>query len=515
MDIVVACHWRFVRPHPPLCLPLPRAALGSPLHRRQQSSSWRAARLSAGTAKRRRMARAGGLDMAFPKDFVWGAATASYQIEGAAAEDGKGPSVWDMQCRKEKAVWNGQSGEVACDHYHRYLEDVALMRELGLKGYRFSISWPRVLPEGVGRINAPGLDFYDRLADALLEAGIQPWVTLFHWDYPQALFCRGGWLSPDSPGWFADYAAIVVKKLGDRVTHWLTHNEPQCTIGLGHRNGTHAPGMKLAQPEWLLAGHRLLLSHGKAVQALRANSPRPCRIGLAPVGCLGLPATDSPVDIEIARRGTFAVLKKDAWNSAWWMDPVFLGRYPEDGLKLFADSLPPIAPDDMKTISQPLDFFAVNIYWGLHAGLGPDGAPGIVAEPIGHPLTAFRWPVTPEALYWGPKFYYERYQLPIYITENGMSGADWVSLDGRVHDPQRVDFLHRYLRELERACAEGVDARGYFLWSLMDNFEWAEGYKERFGIVFTDYRTQKRIPKDSAWWYRDVIARNGLGQHGA
>jgi len=447
--------------------------------------------------------------MAFPKGFVWGAAAASYQVEGAARDDGKGPSVWDMMCRRPGAIWNGQNGDVACDHYHRYKEDVALMKMIGLKAYRLSIAWARVMPEGVGQVNPKGLAFYDRLVDELLAAGIAPFVTLFHWDYPHALYCRGGWLNRDSADWFAEYASVVVRKLGDRVRHWMTHNEPQCFVGLGHFEGRHAPGDKLPWAEILRIAHHANLAHGKGVQAIRGATRVAAKVGFAPVGCIKIPATDSKKDVEAARRDMFSVTAQNVWNNTWWMDPVFFGRYPADGVRLFAKDMPPIQAGDMETIRQPLDFFGANIYNGGLVRAARNGRPEAVPHPLGHALTAFKWPVTPEALYWGPKFFYERYKLPVYITENGMSCNDWVSLDGKVHDPQRIDFTARYLRELGRAIRDGVDVRGYFHWSIMDNFEWAEGAKERFGMIHVDYLTQKRTPKDSAYWYKQVIATSG------
>jgi beta-glucosidase len=445
----------------------------------------------------------------FPAGFTWGVAAASYQVEGAAAEDGRGESVWDMLCRKPGAVWNGHTGDIACDHYHRYREDVAIMKAMGVNAYRLSVAWPRVLPGGTGAVNAKGLAFYDRLVDELLAAGVTPWITMFHWDFPLALYKRGGWLNRDSADWFADYATVVVRRLGDRVRDWMTHNEPQCTIGLGHQTGVHAPGDKLATAEWLLAGHNLLRSHGKCAQAIRAASPGHCRIGYAPVGHGAMPASASAADVKAAREWTFAVKQADSWNASWWMDPVVFGKYPADGLKLFGANAPAACCDDMETIRQPLDFVGMNIYHCRTVKAGKDGCPVEAPRAPGYPINTFTWPVAPSSLYWLPKFWQERYGLPIVITENGMCNTDWVSLDGKVHDPQRIDFLRRYLMELRRAAADGVDVRGYFQWSIMDNFEWAEGYKQRFGLVHVDYQTQKRTPKDSAWWYRDVIASNG------
>jgi beta-glucosidase len=447
--------------------------------------------------------------MNFPKDFTWGAAAASYQIEGGAYEDGKGLSVWDMMCREPGRIWEGNTGDVACDHYHRYKEDIGLMSEIGLKAYRLSVSWPRVMPDGTGRVNKKGLAFYDRLVDGLLAHGIEPWVTLFHWDYPYALYRRGGWLNPESPDWFADYATIVVKKLSDRVSHWMTLNEPECFIGLGHQTGEHAPGLKLGFAQVLQAGHHALLAHGKAVQVIRAHArSKPC-IGAAPVGSIRIPVSNRPGDVQAARQDMFSVTGRNFWNNAWFADPMILGKYPEDGLRRFGKDLPAIGSRDMKTICQPLDFYGANIYWGACVRRGADGKPEGVQGPDGPPLTTMTWKVRPASLYWGPRFFYERYRLPIVITENGMANCDWVHTDGKVHDPQRIDFMRRYLTEYRRAASDGVKVKGYFYWSILDNFEWGHGYKQRFGIVFVDYATGKRTLKDSAYWYRDVIATNG------
>ena len=448
--------------------------------------------------------------MAFPKGFVWGAATAAYQIEGAAHEDGKGPSVWDEFCRRRGAIWMGQRGDVACDHYHRYKEDVALWKRLGLKAYRFSIGWPRVLPEGVGRSNPKGWAFYDRLVDELLAAGIAPYITLFHWDYPYALYARGGWLNRDSASWFAEYASLAAAKLGDRVGHWINMNEPQCFIGLGHvEGGPHAPGDKHSLHEVLTACHHTLLAHGRGVQALRASLPRTCQVGIAPVGSARIPVTDSAKDVAAARADMFATGERPASSHPWWLDPIFLGHYPADGVESAGSEMPEIGPRDMQTIRQPLDFLGINTYWGDIVRALAGGRREILPMPGDARLSAYKWPLRPEALYWAPKFFQERYKVPLYITENGMSGTDWVALDGKVHDPARIDFTARYLGALGRAIKEGVDVRGYFHWSIMDNFEWAEGFKERFGLIYVDFATQKRTPKDSAYWYKKVIATNG------
>jgi beta-glucosidase len=312
--------------------------------------------------------------MSFPKDFVWGAATSSYQIEGAASRDGGGASVWDMLCLQPGRIANGDTGEIACDHYRRYREDVGLMADMGLQAYRFSISWPRVLPEGAGTVNAKGLDFYSRLVDELLGHGITPWVTLFHWDYPYALYCRGGWLNRDSAGWFADYTALVVDRLSDRVAHWLTLNEPQCFIGMGHLDGTHAPALQMGVAEVLLAAHHALLAHGQAVQVIRARASTPPRVSAAQASPVSIPDTDASENIDAARNHMFAIREKGFFNNTWFSDPMLTGCYPEDGLALFEADMPAMQDGDLATIHQPLDFFGANIYSGRYVRATADGA---------------------------------------------------------------------------------------------------------------------------------------------
>ncbi|MDX2065041.1 MAG: GH1 family beta-glucosidase [Fimbriimonadaceae bacterium] len=445
--------------------------------------------------------------MGFRDGFAWGVATASYQIEGAPYRVGGGRSVWDMFCERPGAINDGSNGDVACDHYHRYREDVALMQQLGVPNYRLSISWPRVIPGGVGSASPEGLGFYDRLVDELLTAGIQPWVTLYHWDTPYELYLRGGWLNRDIVEWFADYTQVVVDRLGDRVQHWMTLNEPQCFIGLGMQTALHAPGDRLNFKEVLLAGHHALMAHGRAVQVIRARAARPATIGYAPVGVVKMPATPDAADIEAARTATFRTHDKSVWSNAWWNDPVFFGHYPEAELAVYGSDAPTPRAGDLELIAQPLDFFGANIYNGQSIRAGEHG-PTEVPHPQGIGRTVYHWPVTPDSLYWGPKFFYERYGKPVVITENGLGLSDWVALDGKVHDPQRIDFLHRYIAAFRRAAEDGVDAMGYFQWSFMDNFEWYEGYKLRFGLVHVDYQTQVRTPKDSAYWYRDVMRSN-------
>ncbi|MHC4915520.1 MAG: GH1 family beta-glucosidase [Planctomycetota bacterium] len=445
----------------------------------------------------------------FPSDFIWGAAAASYQIEGAHDADGKGPSVWDMFVRKGGTVKNDETGDTACDHYNRYGEDVAIMKEIGLGAYRFSVSWPRVIPEGTGALNEKGLDFYSRLVDELLAAGVQPFCTLFHWDFPYALYRRGSWLNPASPDWFAEYTGVVVDRLGDRVEHWMTLNEPSVFVGLGYESGRHAPGDRLGTAEILRIIHNVQLAHGRSVEVIRERAKKPPQVGFAPAAGPKIPGSEDSRDVEAARAANFACPEFDVWSYSWWLDPVLLGEWPADGVKAFGHLLPAGFEKDAARIRQDLDFFGVNIYHGKRGRTNDAGEWEPVEGKTGEPLTRFNWKVVPEALYWGPKFFHGRYGLPVYITENGLSNVDWVAVDGGVHDPQRIDFLTRYLREFRRAGADGVPVRGYFQWSIMDNFEWAEGYRERFGLVHVDYETQKRTLKDSACWYRDVIAANG------
>ena len=449
--------------------------------------------------------------MGFAKDFVWGAATSSYQIEGTGRDSGKGQNIWDVFTKEPGRVYEGHTGDIACDHYHRFREVVAYMKELGLKGYRFSIDWSRVLPEGTGKVNEKGIDFYNALIDELLEQGIEPYITLYHWELPYDIYKRGGWMNPEIVEWFGQYARLVAERFSDRVKYFFTLNEPQCFVGLGFLQGCHAPGVKAPLRDTFEMAHNALKAHGRAVQMLRAYGKQNVQIGYAPTSGMCYPEKETPKDIEAARKALFALpddLSNWTWNVSWWSDPVILGKYPEEGMKKYEKYLPVITDEDMKLISQPIDFYGQNIYNGRCIRMGTDGRPEEVRRPAGFPKTATNWPVTPEALYWGPKFLYERYRKPIYITENGMACHDTVSQDGKVHDPNRIDFLARYLKNLKRA-AEEIDIRGYFQWSLMDNFEWDKGYAERFGIIYVDFETQERIWKDSAYWYRDLIRRNG------
>jgi beta-glucosidase len=448
--------------------------------------------------------------MQFPDGFVWGASTSAYQIEGGHDADGKGPSVWDAISRKPGAVLNTDRGDVACDHYHRWREDVALMKDMGLKAYRFSISWSRVLPEGTGRVNEAGLGFYERLVDALVEAGITPFVTMYHWDIPLELHRRGGWMNRESAAWFEAYAALIVRRLGPRVTRWITINEPQCFWNMGYSDQLRGvANAGLAHAEALEVTHNVLRAHGRGAAAARGLSAPGTLIGWAPVGVTYHPATDAPADVEATRTRMMTVRANDMWSNTWYNDPVVFGHYPEDGLRANHAVMPRVMPGDMEEIRQPIDFLGLNIYQSNPIKAGPNGQPEEVPHAPGVARTRFGWPITPQCLYWGPRFIAERYRLPVYMTENGYSGADAISLDARCHDPQRIDFYARYLRELRRCIADGTDIRGYFAWSLLDNFEWREGYEQRFGLVHIDYATGARTPKDSAYFYSRVTRTNG------
>jgi beta-glucosidase len=449
----------------------------------------------------------------FPDGFLWGAATSAYQIEGAVREDGRSPSIWDTLCRVPGAIRGGDTGDVADDHYHRYREDVALMASLDLNAYRFSVAWPRVLPAGRGTPNQAGLDFYRRLVDELLAAGIEPHVTLYHWDLPQVLQDAGGWPSRDAAHWFADYAAVVFDALHDRVRFWTTLNEPWCSSLLGYADGIHAPGVRDPR-QATRAIHHLLLGHGLAVQALRAIDPSRdlgIVLNLTPVRA-GERGDDPPL--------REAVRRVDGLRNRVWTDPLLRGRYPDDvvaDLEAFGGL--PAQAGDLGVIAQPLDFLGINYYFDdeLVSALGATIAhtPGLQdasGRDPGPDATDMGWPVTPDGLRDLLVTLAERYPglPPIHITENGVAYDDPIE-DGAIHDARRIAYLDAHLRALHAAIAAGVDVRAYFGWSLLDNFEWSHGYAMRFGLVHVDYATQVRTPRDSAWWYRDVIARNGLG----
>ncbi|MEA4969855.1 MAG: GH1 family beta-glucosidase [Candidatus Pelethousia sp.] len=442
----------------------------------------------------------------FAADFIWGVASAAYQTEGAWNEDGKGPSIWDAFCHEGGHIAREESGDVAADAYHRLREDVALLKALGVRAYRFSISWPRVFPSGGPPANPAGLRYYDRLVDLLLSAGITPYLTLYHWDLPLALEEKGGWLSRDTACAFAAFAAFIARHFDRRVCHYITLNEPQCFISLGYEQGIHAPGKRLDRGQVLLAMHNALLAHGLAAQALREKSSGPVQTGLASTGRLCYPQADTPAGREAARAATFSLSEQDwTFTHTWFLDAALLGHYPLDAppaLARFATSVPDA---DWAIIRQPLDFLGLNVY----NGKAVDEAGREALKYPGFPRTALKWPLTPEVMHYGCLWLYERYGLPLYITENGQSANDRVFLDGQVHDADRIDFLHRYLSELKKAAQGGVPILGYFHWSFTDNFEWHSGYDERMGLVYVDYPTQKRILKDSARWFSEVIAQNG------
>ena len=431
----------------------------------------------------------------FPSDFIWGAATASYQIEGAAHEDGRGESVWDRFCATPGKVRNGDSGDVACDFYHRYRDDVALMRELGLDAFRFSVAWPRVLPEGRGRVNEAGLDFYDRLVDELLAHEIDPFVTLFHWDTPQALEDAGGWPVRATAEAFVEYAEVVAARLGDRVRHWITHNEPWVYAWIGHSWGKHAPG-RTSESDAVATAHHLLLSHGWAAEAIRRVTPE-SQVGITLNLAHSYPASDSPEDEA-------AAWHVDGEGNRWFLDPLFRGSYPADLLERNELVAPFVEDGDLEAIAAPLDFLGVNNYFRFIVSGSADGPR--MERNAENEYTDMGWEVYPDGLHQLLVRVARDYEPnAIYITENGAAFGDVRVHNGRVHDPERTAFLQSHIAAVGRAVADGSPIKGYFVWSMLDNFEWAFGYSKRFGIVYIDYPTLERVPKDSFYWYRDFI----------
>jgi len=457
--------------------------------------------------------------MLFNESFLWGVATSSYQIEGAFAEDGKGPSIWDTFSSKQGNIAHNENGQIACDHYHRYEEDIKLMHELGIQAYRFSISWPRIFPDGhVKKVNGKviynqaGLDFYKNIVKCCEKYNIKPFITLFHWDLPQALDDGGGWLNRQTAYHFADYAEFICEQFSDTVCNIATINEPQIISQLGYRFGLHAPGLQLDCLEVLKVIHHLALAHGLAVSRMHAVAKNPISTGFSSTGDLSFPITENPEDIEAARKACFEFTDITwSFTHTIFCDMTVLGMYPDlkatalsklKELEAFAcyEELPFVMKDDIQLICQPIDFLGINCYNG-HA-VGKDGP---AKKKPGIPRTALGWPITPGVMDYGFRFLYERYNLPIYIFEDGLACNDIVSLDGKVHDSNRIDFLTRYISSLNNAYANGVPILGYFHWSFTDNFEWHSGYDPRFGLIFIDYETQERIPKDSAYWYANVI----------
>lgn len=440
------------------------------------------------------------MSIRFPAGFVWGAATASYQIEGAWREDGKGESIWDRFSHTPGKVDNGDTGDVAADHYHRWQSDIELMADLGLKAYRFSIGWPRILPQGYGKVEPRGLDFYSRLVDGLLAKGIEPWATLYHWDLPQALQDRGGWTARDTAMAFTDYAEVVVRGLGDRVKHWMTLNEPWVSAILGYYVGEHAPGHKDIG-EAAAATHHLLLGHGLAVPVIRRDSPG-AEVGIVLNYSPSHPASDREEDVMAAHVADAAVQRM-------YLDPLAGRPYPQEVVEAQQLSMDMIEPGDMGVIKTPVDFLGLNNYTRQVVRRGQEFE--IDATDGAAERTEMGWEVYPEGIYEMLMRVTREYPFKaLYVTENGAAFADQVGPSGKVDDPRRVDYLRRYLTQAARAVADGAPLRGYFVWSLMDNFEWAYGYSKRFGLVYVDYETQARILKTSAHWYSRVIAENAI-----
>lgn len=425
--------------------------------------------------------------MRFSNDFLWGAASSAYQVEGAYDEDGKGPGIWDAL--SEGHIRHGENGNISTDHYHHYREDVAIMKQLGLKAYRFSISWPRVMPEE-GKINEKGIAFYQDLVEELVCAGIEPMVTLYHWNLPMWIHEKGGWTWDGIPEVFAQYVKIVMDALSDKVRYWMTINEPSCFAGLGYITGTHAPFLQ-DRSAVVPVLRNVMLAHGRAVQTIRRFAKQEAKVGMALCGTVAQPKDDTQESLDAARWEMFGNDRVALFNSAWWADPMILGKLP-------AAIEGKISPEELKIIHQPLDFYGFNCYQAK------------CVEYPGMPRTAADWPITPDALYWMAKFSYERYGLPILITENGMANRDFVMSDGKVHDPQRTEYIRGYIRGLQKASSEGIPVMGYLYWSILDNFEWTDGYDTRFGLVYVDYPTGKRTIKDSAYAYADIIKNNGV-----
>ena len=443
----------------------------------------------------------------FPVDFTWGVAAASAQIEGASLVDGKGESIWDRFATIPGKIKGGESPAVACDHYHRFEADARLIRELGISHYRLSVAWPRVVPDGDGSTNERGLDFYDRLIDALLDQGVTPWVTLFHWDLPQALEDKDGWVNRGTVEAFARYAEVVVRRLGDRVGHWFTVNEIPCFIGNGYGNGSFAPGRREAPGLVNQAYHHAILAHGHAVRVVRALAKAGSIVGLVHnhLPPPPIPVTETDADIQAAR------MLYRATNDQL-LGPIFLGKYTDSFLEAVGGDAPLVQPGDLGLISSPTDFLGLNLYSGDFARMGKDGQPELIPFPRQFPRGDLPWiNVTPEVLYWGIRHASEVYGVKsFYMTENGAAFDDEVTANGEVLDLDRREYVRNHLISVHRAISEGYDVRGYFLWSLMDNFEWAEGYSKRFGIVRVDYETQARTPKLSAGWYGQVALENRL-----
>lgn len=454
----------------------------------------------------------GGADAApareFPQGFLWGSATASYQVEGAVHEGGRGVSIWDTFSHTPGKTHNGDTGDVADDFYHRYPADIALMKELGLKSFRFSVAWPRIFPKGTGQPNQQGVDFYKRLVEALLAAGIQPFCTLYHWDLPQALQDKGGWENRATAQAFAEYAGYTAGQLaGSGVRNFMTMNEMRTFVELGYKLGTHAPGLKLSAKRVAQLNHYVVLAHGMGVQAVRAHTPAGTKVGIADNIAATVPVYSSAEHVAAAHKA----MREE---NAQYLTVIQEGRYTDLYLKRLGADAPKFTAEEMKTISSPMDFTGINIYQPTYVRADESEAGyAVVPWPESFPKMYSPWIyVGPEALYWGARLVHDVWKAPeIYITENGTSSSDTIDARGRIEDTDRVMYLRNYLAQLQHAVSEGVPVKGYFLWSLLDNYEWADGYEKRFGIVYVDFKTEKRTPKLSAAFYKDVIARNRVG----
>jgi len=447
-----------------------------------------------------------GTSRSFPKDFLWGAGTSSYQVEGAVREAGRGPSIWDTFSHTPGNTHDGDTGDIADDFFHRYKEDIKTMMELGIKTFRFSIAWPRVFPNGRGTPNPQGMDFYSRMVDALLEAGIQPFCTLYHWDLPQALQDKGGWENRDTAKAFADYAGYAAGKLSDKVKYFMTMNEMRTFVELGYALGTHAPGLKLDAKRIAQLNHYVVLAHGLAVRAIRAQAAMGTQVGIADNVIATTPVIESREHIDAAHKA----MREE---NAMYLTVVEEGRYTAQYLKRLGVAAPSFTAEELEIISSPMDFTGLNIYQPTYIR-ADDSELGyaVVPPPVSYPHMNSPWlTIGPEAIYWGPKLVSELWKVrEMYVIENGASSADRLASDGAIYDTDRVMFLRNYLTQLHRAVSDGVPIKGYSLWSILDNFEWADGYEKRFGIVYVDFATQKRTPKLSASFYRQVIRENAV-----
>lgn len=437
------------------------------------------------------------------KDFIWGVATAAYQIEGAENEGGRGKSIWDGEFTKGR-VLGDMNGKTACDHYHRYKEDVALLKNLGIKNYRFSVSWSRIMPNGKGEINPEGVAFYSNLADELLKAGITPWVTIFHWDLPRALFEEGGFLNDKISDYFADYAKTVVEIFGDRVKNYFIFNEPQVFVEDGHFTGAHAPFLRLSRSDVFKVAHNVLLSIGKAEKVMRKTAKIELDIGCSPCFTPMIPKRKE--DAELALKYNFTP-NGEFYDGCFFTDALIKGEFTDDYKKWFAEYGYNPSEEDMKIIKSDFDFFGVNYYHGFYVENTGDGMKKISFTPS-NKITAMNWTVTPEGIEYLVRYYYERYGLPILFAENGVAISEWKTLKGDIPDDMRIDYIRRHLEEIKKV-SEKYPVIGYFYWSFMDNFEWTAGYTKRFGLVYVDYETLERTPKKSAYWYKKVIETNG------